>query len=80
MLRISMMLLILSIFSIWTSLSHAEPQCPPITIDNAAQMRQTALFGRGVIKRLALSPDGRTLAVASTIGVWSACADAQPDE
>ncbi len=72
MLRVGTVFLILSVFfsPFWTSPSAAEAECPPITIDNAAQMRQTALFGRGIIKRLALSPDGQTLAVASTIGVW----------
>jgi WD40 repeat protein len=72
MLRVGAVFLILSVFfsPFWTSPSAAEAECPPITIDNAAQMRQTALFGRGIIKRLALSPDGQTLAVASTLGVW----------
>ena len=31
---------------------------------------QSSVFGRGGIKALALSKDGKQLAVASTLGVW----------
>ncbi len=42
----------------------------PITPENAILMKQLAMLGRGKINQLAWSPDGRTLAAASTIGVW----------
>src|SRR5258708_10874690 len=31
---------------------------------------QSSIFGRGTIKALTLSKDGKRLAVASTVGVW----------
>ncbi|MDM8527141.1 WD40 repeat domain-containing protein [Anaerolineales bacterium HSG24] len=42
----------------------------PITIGNVNQMVQLNRFGRGFIKDIALSPDGKVLAVASAIGIW----------
>src|SRR5262245_30688950 len=42
----------------------------PISPDNAVRVTQLAMLGRGFITGLAWSPDGRTLAVASSVGVW----------
>ena len=41
-----------------------------ITPDNAILMEQLAMLGRGKINQLVWSPDGKILAVASTLGVW----------
>ncbi len=41
-----------------------------ITLDNARQVKQLARFGKGTTDTVAWSPDGKTLAVASSIGVW----------
>ena len=41
-----------------------------ITPANAILMKQLAIFGRGPINDLALSPDGTMLAAASPLGVW----------
>lgn len=43
---------------------------PPITPDNAVQLTRLAMLGRGWINQIAWSPDGTTLAVASSAGVW----------
>jgi WD40 repeat protein len=43
---------------------------PPITPDNAAQLAEVARLGQGTINALALSPDGTTLAIGATLGVW----------
>ncbi len=43
---------------------------PRITVGNASQVASLARLGRGIIWHVALGPDGRTLAVASTTGVW----------
>ncbi len=48
-----------------------EPILEPITLDNAEQVEELARFGNGVFTgSLAYSPDGKTLAVAGSIGVW----------
>ncbi|MBZ0278628.1 MAG: WD40 repeat domain-containing protein [Anaerolineae bacterium] len=38
--------------------------------DNAAQLTELIRLGRGSTEHVAYSPDGQTLAVASTVGVW----------
>ncbi|MDZ4763195.1 MAG: hypothetical protein SGI73_01490 [Chloroflexota bacterium] len=46
------------------------PPREPITPNNAARIEPLARLGDGVIRDVAWSPDGNTLAVASSIGVW----------
>lgn len=41
-----------------------------ITPDSANQMVELIRLGRGSTEYVAYSPDGQTIAVASTIGVW----------
>jgi WD40 repeat protein len=43
---------------------------PHITTGNADRVAGLARLGRGVVWQMALSPNGRALAVASTTGVW----------
>jgi WD40 repeat protein len=54
----------------------------PITPDNADRVvQQLAILRRGAINQLAWSPDGETLAVAGSLGLWlydSATLDAPP--
>lgn len=47
-----------------------DERCPVITVDNAGLMEERAMYGRGIVNHFALAPDGSTLAVASTTGVW----------
>lgn len=52
---------------------HAQesPDSPvPITPENAHRLRQVAVFGGGRITQPVWSPDGHTIAVAGTQGVW----------
>src|SRR5579864_4204287 len=43
----------------------------PITATNAAQVKQVALLGRGFIEGDAQwSPDGKRIAVVTSIGIW----------
>jgi Tol biopolymer transport system component len=55
----------------------ATPRPPgtPITTENVDQIVELARLGRGVIRHVALSPDGETLAIASTTGIWLFDAD-----
>lgn len=77
--RLCLLLLLLLPFT-----AHAQegefslPLLQPITPANAAQLAQLARLGNGVVRSLAWSPDGSTLAVASSIGVWLYDAD-NPD-
>lgn len=41
-----------------------------ITPGNVDQIEQLAMYGRGRINALVYSPDGNTVAVATTVGVW----------
>jgi WD40 repeat protein len=51
--------------------SAQEPPLEPITLDNADQIEELVRFGNGVFTgSLAYSPDGATLAVAGSIGIW----------
>lgn len=50
--------------------SATGPQIEPITPDNAGRIQLLNRLGRGVVQDIAWSPDGTTLAVASSIGVW----------
>ncbi|GEM_PF-4865806 len=42
----------------------------PISSANAAQVEPLARLGKGAISQIAFSPDGRSLAAASSIGVY----------
>jgi WD40 repeat protein len=42
----------------------------PITVANAHEVTQLAMLERGYASSLVWSPDGKTLAVASSVGVW----------
>ncbi|MGQ9601053.1 MAG: WD40 repeat domain-containing protein [Anaerolineae bacterium] len=41
-----------------------------ISPDNAAQVVQLARWGKGTVNEVAYSPDGRLLAVASSVGIY----------
>jgi WD40 repeat protein/serine/threonine protein kinase len=41
-----------------------------INADNAAKMRQLAMWGKGTINEAVLSPDGKIIALASSLGVY----------
>jgi WD40 repeat protein len=47
-----------------------EGQRPPITAENAAQVTQVAMLGRGWVDSVAWSPNERTLAAAGSLGIW----------
>jgi WD40 repeat protein len=47
-----------------------DPSSPRITVANASRVAGLARLGRGIVWDAVLSPGGRTLAVASTTGVW----------
>ncbi len=71
--RFVLLTLITSIIaaSVVPFVSAQEPRLEPITIDNANQIEELARFGNGVFTgSLAYSPDGKTLAVAGSIGIW----------
>jgi len=42
----------------------------PISAANVSRVTELRRLGRGVIRKIQYSPDGRTLAVASSIGIW----------
>ena len=42
----------------------------PITADNAAQVQQVAVIGHGHLNDVAWSPDARSIAIASDLGLW----------
>jgi WD40 repeat protein len=54
------------------------PPLEVITPENAAEIVQLARIGNGVIYAMAWSPDGVTLGIASSLGVWLYNTD-QPD-
>lgn len=41
-----------------------------ITVDNVTDVVELARLGRGTINQVALSPDGTTVALATTLGIW----------
>ncbi|MCS6872734.1 MAG: hypothetical protein NZ571_14905, partial [Anaerolineae bacterium] len=43
---------------------------PIISVENAKQVVELRRIGRGTLSDVAFSPDGKTLAVASSIGIW----------
>lgn len=54
------------------------PPLEQITAENADQLVQVGRLGNGVVRGLAWSPDGSTLAIATSLGVWVHDAD-NPD-
>lgn len=52
----------------------------PITPENADQLQIINHFGRGTVRDIDWSPDGTTLAIASTTGVYLYTPDAEPPE
>jgi WD40 repeat protein len=46
------------------------PTPAPISAENLDRVTELRRLGRGYIKHIQYSPDGRTLAVASSIGIW----------
>lgn len=53
-----------------TVLSELRSTSIPITVSNASQVVELACLGRGIISQLAVSPNGKTLAVSSSVGLW----------
>ena len=51
------------------------PPREPLGPENAARVAQLARWGKGWVAEIAFSPDGRLLAVASSIGVYLYAAD-----
>lgn len=63
--------ILLVTFTAVSLVAAQEPILEPITLDNAEQVEELARFGNGVFTgSLAYSPDGKTLAVAGSVGVW----------
>ena len=64
------------ILSTTTTFAHGlerypkEQKYPVITAQNASQLTQVGLIGRGYVTQVAWSPDGTSLAVAGATGVW----------
>src|SRR5690606_36224626 len=54
------------------------PPLEPITAENADRLVQVGRMGNGVVREMAWSPDGSTLAIATSLGVWVHDAD-NPD-
>ncbi len=68
--------ILLILASLWLvslpALANPSPQSDrtEITIDNVEQVAELDRIGNGSISDFAISPDGQTIGVASTIGVW----------
>lgn len=61
----------IGVVSITTAQTPAlSPDNPVITAENASQMVQLAMIGRGNPMDIAYSPDGKLMAIGTTIGVW----------
>jgi len=52
-----------------TELANPSESSGIITVENVAQLQQVASLGAGEIRKIALTPDGKTLLVASANGV-----------
>ena len=50
--------------------ASARRKAVVISPQNAAQVMELARWGKGTVKEIALSPDGRLLAVASSLGIY----------
>ena len=53
-----------------TPVPTATPVPIPITVDNAGNLTEAARWGKGKVLDLAYSPDGKILALATTIGLY----------
>jgi WD40 repeat protein len=53
----------------------SQARLEPITTQNANRLAQLVRMGRGINAAVAWSPDGKTIAVASSLGVWLYPAD-----
>ncbi|MEO8611384.1 MAG: WD40 repeat domain-containing protein [Chloroflexota bacterium] len=65
--------LLIFLLLLFTSIVRAQdnplPELEPITTENASQIEQLNILGYGLIYDMAWSPDGKTVAVASSTGV-----------
>lgn len=50
--------------------AHAQPTNPPITPDNIHQLQQQHVFGRGYVSNMSYTPDGESLLVQASLGLW----------
>src|SRR5215210_5800435 len=50
--------------------AQGDGKQPPITAQTAAEVRSLARLGRGTLNELAWSPNGKIVAIASSIGIW----------
>lgn len=66
---------LIAIFATGIQMAAARPPqikgAAVITPDNVTDVVELARLGRGTINQVALSPDGATVAVATTLGVWA---------
>ncbi len=46
------------------------PPLEPITVENAGQIQELKRYGNGTFESPAWSPDGKTLAVGGSLGIW----------
>ncbi len=53
-----------------SALSQDDSSQKIITADNVQQLTEIAVLGRGIINDVKWSPDGRTLAASTTVGIW----------
>jgi len=75
-----LLVLLTALCALPASQSSAQA-APAISIDNAAQVAQVGMLGRGIVKSLRWLPDSKRLAVGSTAGAWVYAVempDAQP--
>lgn len=49
---------------------QAQTERPAITADNAANLEEIGVIGRGLVADMAVSPDGTTLALGTPTGIW----------
>ncbi|MCL4252144.1 MAG: hypothetical protein KJ043_00015 [Anaerolineae bacterium] len=50
--------------------AHAQPTNPPITPDHIHQLQQQHVFGRGYVSNMSYTPDGESLLVQASLGLW----------
>ncbi|MDX1992799.1 MAG: WD40 repeat domain-containing protein [bacterium] len=55
--------------------AEAVPANPAITAENLDQLTRLAAFGQGYLQSIAWSPDGSTLALHTSVGIWIYSAD-----
>lgn len=69
------LLLLACLFTLLPFSAAQDASRQPITPDNAAQVIEQIRLGRGSADRVTYSPDGSTIAVLSSVGVWLYPAD-----